>query len=306
MPRSIPESIETLKTYVRKRYNVVDLESIEITSEGEQRYFLNNIRGITKDGYLLKAWGVQRDITKQREMETELIRNQKDLQKLAGWLISQQEKEYSRIARELHDDLTQQLAVVAIEAGSIEEQFKDMPESVRQRVARIKERLIKTSKDVHNLSRTLHPSIINDLGLERAVKSECSNFSERSGIAVVFEPRDVPVNIPAEVSLSVYRIIQECLLNIAKHAKTKSAYVFLERSGGRVALTVKDTGVGFDTREVRSRPALGMGSMRERVRLVNGEISIASEPGKGTRVEVAIPLNQEKRRVTKYEPENKD
>jgi PAS domain S-box-containing protein len=292
-PRTNPENVAYVKNVVRENFNVTDFETTAFGAAGTKRILCSNILGIIKDGKLLRIWGTSRDVTKQKQMEEELRRNQKDLQKLAGMLIDRQEKECSRVARELHDHLTQQLALIAIEAGSIEEQFRDLPEAVRQKVSRIKDQLIKASKDVHTLSRDLHPSILYDLGLERAVRSECSNFSSRTGIAVVYDPKHVPVHVPKNISLTVYRIIQECLLNIFKHAKTKTAYVFLEGNNRSISLTVRDTGAGFDPEKVRKKPGLGLAGMRERVRLVNGELSITARPGKGTIIEVRIPLKQE-------------
>jgi PAS domain S-box-containing protein len=288
--RTILENIVFLEEMIRSGYRLNDFETVDEYKSGVKIHASNSITGIIEYGYLVRIWGTGRDITEIKQMKEELMRSEKDLQKLAGWLISKQEKKCSQVARELHDDLTQQLAVIAIEAGYIEKHFRNLPEAVREKVLHIKERLIKVSKDAHNLSRSLHPSILYDLGLERAVESECSNFSSRTGISVVFEPRDVPLNIPKDISLAIYRIIQECLFNIKRHAKTKTAYVFLERSNSDVALTVKDTGVGFDTLEVGGRSALGLSSMRERVRLVNGKLSITSKPGKGTTIEVEIPL----------------
>jgi PAS domain S-box-containing protein len=286
-PRTNPENVAYVKNVVREKFNVTDFETTAFGSAGEKRILISNILGITENGKLLRIWGTSRDVTRQKQMEEELLRNEKDLQKLAGQLITHQENECSRIARELHDDLTQQLAVI------IERQFTDLPETLRQKVSSIKDQLIKVSKDVHNLSRGLHPSILYDLGLERAVRSECRNFSSRMGIAVVFDPKNVPDNIPVDISLSVYRIIQECLQNISNHAKTKKASVLLEGRSDRIILTVRDTGAGFDPEEVRKQAGLGLGSMRERVRLVDGELSIISKPGKGTHITVKIPLGKE-------------
>ena len=234
--------------------------------------------------------GIVTDITESKKISKDLLESKKDLQKLAGRLIMNQENEFRRLARELHDDLTQQLAVMSIDAGNIIQQFKDLPPAVFSTVSYIKDRLIKVSKDVHRMSRALHPSILDDLGLVRAVKSECSNFSSRMGIAVVFTPKNIPDTVPNNIALTVYRIIQEGLANIAKHANTKNAYVFLESNDNSILLTVRDTGKGFDPVQVRHYAALGLGSMRERVRLVNGEFSITSRPGKGTSIEVEIPL----------------
>ena len=142
------------------------------------------------------------------------------------------------------------------------------------------------------MSRDLHPSILEDLGLVRAIQSECRDFSSRSGIAVVFTPENVPDNIPNDISLNIYRIIQEGLSNIVKYAKTKNAYVFLEGTDHQLTLSVRDTGVGFDADEVKHKTALGLGSMRERARLVNGTFRVTSEPQKGTCIKVTIPLDK--------------
>jgi PAS domain S-box-containing protein len=237
--------------------------------------------------------GTVLDITERKKLEKELMNSHKDLRKFAGRLITAQEKELSRLARELHDNLTQQLAVAAIEAGSIEQDFKDLPGPVLHKIAGIQDQLIKISKEVHNMSRDLHPSILEDLGLVRAVQSECSNFASRSGIAIIFTPKNIPDNVSKEIALSVYRIIQEGLSNIVKHADTKNAYVFLEGTDHTLLLTVRDTGIGFNQKEVRQQAALGLGSIRERVRLIHGESSITSSPGTGTTIEVKILLKRE-------------
>lgn len=243
----------------------------------------------------IRMLGTALDISERRQIENELRYKHKDLQKLAGRLISTQEEELRRLARELHDDLTQRLAVLAIDIGNLELQFKDdLPEPAIKQVSQIKANVIKISGDVHNLSRDLHPSILEDLGLVRAIQSQCNDFSSRMGIAVVFTPKNVPVSLPHPISLTIYRIIQEGLSNIASYAKTKNAYVFLEELENNILLSVRDTGVGFDPAKVKLQAGLGLGSMRERVRLVDGSLSITSEPGKGTDIEVKIPLKKEK------------
>ncbi len=293
IPHTIPENIAFLKEMIRARYRLNGFETVEMYKTGVKIHACNTITGIIDNGHLVRIWGTGRDITEQKRLEEELMRNEKDLRKLTGRLILNQEEELSRLARELHDDLTQQLAVMAIETGQLEQQFKYLPEPVLLKISYIKDQLIKVSKDVHNLSRDLHPSILHDLGLERSVQSECSNFSSRTGIAVIFTPKNIPANVSKEIALSVYRMIQEGLSNIHKHAETKNAYVFLEGSDDNLLITVRDTGVGFDQNQVRQQAALGLGSIRERARLINGKPSITSSPGKGTTIEVSIPLKGE-------------
>jgi signal transduction histidine kinase len=227
-----------------------------------------------------------------QENQKILKNSQKDLRKLAGRLISTKEEELRRLSRELHDDLTQRLAVLAIEAGKLELHFFEEcspPESI-QKVSEIKEQLIKISEDVHRISRQLHPTILDDLGLVRAVEAECKALSKREGIEIIFTREDVPDRLPADIPLCLYRIVQEGLNNCVYHSGTKSCKVILKGSEDKISLTVKDTGRGFDPVAVRDKPGLGLSSMRERVQLVGGNLKVDSQPGRGTSVRVTIPF----------------
>ena len=248
-----------------------------------------------------RLMGVSIDITERKKMEetlrmseVNLRNNQKDLQTLAGRLISVKEEELSRLSRELHDDLTQRLAVLAIEAGKLELHFLEEsspPESI-QKVSKIKEQLIKISEDIHRISRQLHPTILDDLGLVRAIEAECKALSKREGIEIIFTSEDVPDRLPTDVPLCLYRIVQEGLNNCICHSGTKSCKVILKGSEDKVSLTVKDFGRGFDPVAVRDKPGLGLSSMRERVQLVGGNFKVDSQPGRGTSVHVNIPLTR--------------
>ena len=227
-----------------------------------------------------------------RESERMLRQNESDLRRLAGRLIYAQEEERSRIARELHDDLAQRLAVVAIDVGRLELQLTDPPAPFREELHEMKNGIVRISQDIHSLSRQLHPSILDDLGLIKAVESECAGFSKREGIEVVFNHDNIPRVIPKDVSLSLYRIIQEGLRNIAKYACAEHASVSLQGIDHDVLLSVQDDGIGFDWAEVKQNPGLGFLSMRERARLIYGELSIKSEPEKGTVITVRAPLQK--------------
>ena len=158
----------------------------------------------------------------------------------------------------------------------------------------MKKGIIDISQDVHDLSRQLHPSILDDLGLIKAVESECSNFSRREGIEVAFNHENISTAIPKNLALSVYRIIQEALHNVSKHAYAEHVAVSLKGVGQDVLVSVQDDGIGFDPAEVWKKPGLGLSSMRERVRLVDGEFSIRSHAQEGTEIAVQVPLTRKK------------
>ena len=227
-----------------------------------------------------------------RELEAQIMqrkRTEEALQHLGGRLINAHEEERSRLARELHDDLTQRLAVLAIEAGKLEQQLHSSPDLIQEKLQGMKEHIVELSTDIHRIARQLHPSILDDLGLVDAIKSECSRFSELEGIPVKFTADGLP-RLPKDVSLCLYRVTQEGLRNIAKHAQTKEARVILASNDGNVFLSIRDTGIGFDPVQVQRRPSLGLASMEERVRLIQGSLSVHSEPGQGTVIEVRAPL----------------
>lgn len=219
-----------------------------------------------------------------------LLESREDFRDLAGKLLSVQESERRRLAREMHDDLTQRLAVLAIDIGKIELDFQDTADPVVENLQRVREGLVNLSGDIHAISRQLHPSILEDLGLVDAVKSECSIFTQREGIAVDYRTENVPPGIPADVAICIYRIVQEGLRNIAKHADTTQLQVALTGKDDSIHLMIKDQGSGFDPKEMEKKPGLGLVSMQERVRLIQGNISIESRPGKGTVIKVRAPL----------------
>jgi PAS domain S-box-containing protein len=239
----------------------------------------------------VNALGRKRAEEAYRESERILRQNESDLRKLAGRLIYAQEEERTRLARDLHDDLAQRLAVFAIDIGRLEQQLMDPPAPVREKLREMKNGIVTISQDVHSLSRQLHPSILDDLGIIRAVESECTSFSRREGIKIVFNHENIPRVIPKDVSLSLYRIIQEGLNNISKHACANHTSVSLKGFDQGILLSIQDDGIGFDSAKVKNNPGLGFSSMRERARLIHGEFSIDSQPEKGTVITVKTPLD---------------
>jgi PAS domain S-box-containing protein len=207
-------------------------------------------------------------------------------------LVRAQEEEHRRIARELHDDLTQRLAVLAIDAGKLE-QAPGLGEDVAGRARGMREQLVALSESVHSLSRQLHPSILDDLGLVDALRSECLSLGVRDGITVRYHARDVPAGLPRDVALCFYRVAQEALRNIARHARCPQANVRLAANERELTLCVRDWGAGFDLAG-RAKTGVGLESMQERARLIQARLTVRSRPGKGTRITMSVSLQRGK------------
>jgi len=243
---------------------------------------------IVAEGFLILVLVI--NLRRRRKAEQALSKSKQDLHGLTARLIDTQEEELSHLSRELHDDLTQRLAGLAIDAGMIEQQLKSLQVPASQELNDMKMKLIEVSEDVHSLSRQLHPTILDDLGLVEAVKSECMVFSRRTGIALSFEPNNMPGVIPKDIALCLYRVIQEGLKNIEKHAKITQAQISLQGLSGSIRLLIQDVGAGFEPHTIKNKAGLGLSSIRERVGFINGTMSVKSEQGKGTEIEVFVPL----------------
>jgi PAS domain S-box-containing protein len=271
----------------------------ELSAQGRIADFTNRYRS-RDGGYRQMMWSAAaagrlvyaaaRDVTERLKAEAVIRESQRELQSLTGRLILGQEAERRRLARELHDDLSQRLAALAIEAGRTEAAVGDADAPILRPLRELRDQTIRIAGDVHDLSRRLHPSILDDLGLAKAVEAECARFAKREGVEVDFALQGLPERVPAEVALALYRIVQEGLANVAKHACARRVNVSLRADDAALHLTVADDGLGFDRAEVRRRPGLGLSSIRERVRLMRGRHRIDSRPGSGTTIEVVAPL----------------
>jgi signal transduction histidine kinase len=204
-----------------------------------------------------------------------------------GRLIRAHEEERARLARELHDDVTQRLARLAIDAAQVERQ--PSAPAVKETMGGVREGLVRLSEDIHALSYQLHPSMLEDLGLVAALKAECERFTRQESIPVDVKVGDIPEPVPPETALCLFRVAQEALRNVGRHAKAHTVAVSLLRLDGGVQLALQDDGVGFDPALQTRSPHLGLGSMRERVQLLGGELDIDSTLGKGTTILAWVP-----------------
>jgi signal transduction histidine kinase len=244
---------------------------------GESRSFEARIVQAGADRLL----SIVRDVTESKRA-SELNRD------LARRLIARQEIERQRIARELHDDVSQRIALLNIEIDQITAHVSS--EESRARLRALSAQARDVAADVHRMSYALHPSWLETLGLVAALQSLCRDASKQRNLHVGFTHASIPSSIDANISLCLYRIAQEALHNVARHSRANEAHVSITCDQVRIALHISDAGVGFDRRQVR--PAgLGLASMRERVAVLKGQLDINSVPGGGTQITVHIPLS---------------
>jgi signal transduction histidine kinase len=203
-------------------------------------------------------------------------------------VVAAQEKERTRIARELHDDISQRLAMLAVEL----EQLQNDPSEAQQRVSELRKQTIEISNGVQALSHDLHSSRLEYLGALAGMKSWCKEFGERQGMQIDFG-QDVRSTLPQEVGLCLFRVLQEALHNAVKHSGVRRIEVQLREDAGEIHLVVSDLGRGFDWETAMQGRGLGLTSMQERVRLVNGTIDIQSKSMGGTIIEVRVPLESQ-------------
>ena len=199
------------------------------------------------------------------------------------------EEERRRVARELQDELSQQLALLASELEQLSVDYPELRGDVSQRLVALSKRATTISGDAYRLSHQLHPSKLEALGLVASLRSYCREVSEQQKIHVSFTHADVPASIPMDISLCVYRIVEEALRNVARHSGADEAHVQLLSGRGGVCLRIADGGAGFDP-GVNGDAGLGLISIRERLRFVGGELHIDSGRNRGTRLDVWIPL----------------
>jgi len=229
------------------------------------------------------------DITERRRLEalSELYRAQ--IGALAAQLITAQEEERRRVSRELHDGLCQRLASMALDVDSLAAEIT--PVSARTRLRTLQTRVIKASEEARHIAYELHPSVLDDLGLVISLKSLCEDFSKTESIPVQFKASKLPDSVPQEIASGLYRIAQESLQNVAKHAKAKHVSVELAVPDNHIRLSIKDDGVGFDPLTVRGKGGLGMVGMGERARMMRGKLSMEAKPGQGAEIAVRVPMD---------------
>jgi PAS domain S-box-containing protein len=206
-------------------------------------------------------------------------------------LIEAQEKERTRIARELHDDIGQRLALLTIELERLQENSPDLPVEVRGRMGELHKQTSEMATDIQTLSHELHSAKLEYLGLAAAMRGFCKEFGEQQNVEIDFKIPDLPSPLSPDISLCLFRVLQEALHNSAKHSGVRHIEVGLWGTADEIHLAVSDSGAGFDSEAVKESRGLGLISMEERLKLVKGTFSIESQPKRGTTIHARVPLS---------------
>jgi PAS domain S-box-containing protein len=252
--------------------------------DGEYRWILDiGVPRFNPDSSFAGYIGSCLDVTGRKQAEAALTN-------LSRRLIEAQEQERARIARELHDDIGQRLALLAIGLDQIQQDTPGLPREVLRRMHDLRQHTVDLSNDVHAMSHALHAPKLEYVGLVAAMKSMCNEFSERQRMEIDFQSDDLPVPLPQEISLCLIRVLQEALQNAAKHSGVRHVEVQLQGTTHEIHLLVRDFGKGFDLNAALQGRGLGLTSMQERVRLLNGTVLIQSKPKGGTTIHVLVPV----------------
>jgi signal transduction histidine kinase len=209
---------------------------------------------------------------------------------LSRRLIEAQEEERARIARELHDDANQRIAIAVVSLDTLKQDSSLSAKEMLNEVEDVKNQLIRLGDDIQTLSHELHSAKLEQLGFSAAAESFCKEHSEKHKTEIVFQHENVPEKLPAEIGHCLFRVLQEALNNALKHSDAKRIQVSLSGESDVVQLTVRDFGKGFDAREAMNTKGIGLASMAERLKLIHGELSIQSEHNRGTTIAARVPL----------------
>ena len=259
-------------------FRVVHLDgTVRWITERGQFYYAAN-------GDAVRMLGMAVDITERKLAEESLA-------DVGRRLIEAHEEERTWIARELHDDVNQRMALLAIELDRWNQQLPPSAVEFHDHIHHASQRLSDIAADIQALSHRLHSSKLEYLGLVAAAKSFCKELSEQQKVEIDFSHTAIPRSVPKEISLCLFRVLQETLQNAVKHSGVRHFKVELRGTEGEIQLTVSDLGVGFDPQDAIHRRGLGLISMRERMQLVSGEISIKSQPGGGTTIHARVPFD---------------
>lgn len=233
---------------------------------------------------------VIRDLTERIRAEQELQESYRALRELTAHLQNIREEERSNIAREIHDELGQQLTVLKMDISWLSKKMENPDEKVQERLNSLLEMIDNTVRSVRRISAELRPSMLDDLGLPAAIEWHSQEFGKRSGLRIRTQMETSDLKLPEKTGISLFRVFQESLTNVARHSGASEVMVRLFQKDKRLHLEISDNGKGFLQKEIERKKTLGILGIRERVSLIRGEYFIESKPGNGTKVRVSVPI----------------
>lgn len=303
-PEDLPEEAAQERITFSMHGNVLSHASVPLMIGGRVRWILaleciRKARGWPPElllrmrllGEVLATAIERRTADKALAHRERLLReSQRRRRDLAVRVILAQEEERRHLARDLHDAMTPELASLAMDLGQVSRGLPKAAVGGVTELERIESRLRKLSTLAHGLSRALHPAVLDDLGLAKAVESECAAFEARTGIHVITKVAPVPRKLPEGMAIGFFRILQEGLRNVEKHARATVVRVHLKAVRSSLLMSVNDNGVGFEPAEVSGVPALGLKHVAERAQMLGGGAKVHSRAGRGTTLEIKAPL----------------
>jgi signal transduction histidine kinase len=251
--------------------------------DGSVRWIAGRWRALMNESCKpVRMIGVNIDVTERKRAEEEVLQvNRK--------LIEAQEQERARIGRELHDDIGQRLGMLAIELQQLHESSLILPD-VRSRMGELKKQISEIVTDIQSLSHELHSAKLQYLGIAAAMRGFCREFAEQQKVEIDFKAHDLPGPLSPDISLCLFRVLQEAVHNSAKHSGVRQFEARLWGASDEIHLTVKDSGAGFDREAAKESRGIGLISMEERLKVVKGTLSINSQPKRGTTIHACVPF----------------
>lgn len=285
--------IEITQQYLAGESRAFEVEHRSIHRNGSIHWLL--CRGVTTEfvgGVPVRMVGTDTDITERKATEQALRRSHERVREMAGRLMSAQEEERRRIARDLHDDLNQKLAALSIALSNVRQQMPASEQKLIRELTQVQSRTADLVHDIRELSHDIHPSILEHGGLAPTLTAFAAELSQQENFQLGLKLPEQPEHLPQGVTIAIYRIAQEGIRNVLRHAGTRRAEISLDVNDGGLTLLIRDQGRGFDLEGVRENGGLGLISIEERVRLLNGRFDVTSQYGRGTTLRIEVPLAQ--------------
>jgi PAS domain S-box-containing protein len=291
---SNPANLAAVRAFVTNGYRVHNTNANLKNSLVGERIFSSSVIGIVINNFLLRFWGVQRDETKKRQAESEVQHSRQQLRLLAAHLQTLRETERSHVAREMHDSMGNSLTSLKLDLTRISRQLSNHPDDqtraeIVERLKSASDLLDQTIDQVKAISTELRPGVLDKFGLAAAIEWQCQEFERRTGISCASDLPAAPLMLNPDHAIAFFRILQEALTNVARHAGAQHVKVMLGLDGADVRLAVEDDGRGISNEEITAPDSLGLLGMRERMEILGGKFTIAGQPGH-TELNARVPF----------------